>query len=252
MNIMQELLIDSMQKKKAFQGLAHTYAREGNSWMAIHSQFISDLFAVEHLLLEQGASTDDFRGVILSAITSNVIDVENARVAVENYRKILRGSLPEEIAQQWETGIAKLDYLNTIIGMVDSAPARIAKAGRVGEMSVQDYALGRRREQGEYLANANAMYEAGDMWEAINNMYNADLSGFEAWLVQRSIVLGDEDLVFCDLLWALAVAALEQLTSLPEDPAQAVFIVRSRLAWVVGPREAKDLSLSLANPSFIQ
>lgn len=251
MNIAQELLVDSKQKKSAFQGLAHEYAREGNSWMTVHAQFLSDVFTAENILLQKSLPSEQFKNSVFSQITSNLINVDNTRTAVEAYRKIMAGSLPVEIVQDWETTISSLDYLDNIVGTVDSAPVPIAKAGRIGEMSAQDYALGRRREQGEYLANANATYAAGDAWETINNMYNADLSGFEAWLVQRSIVLGDEDLVFCDLLWALAVAALEQLTSLPEDPRQAVFIVRSRLAWVVGPREAKDLSLALVNPAFM-
>lgn len=245
-----EILHHVEQKKLAYHGLAKAYARNDNGWMALHAQAMSDFLAAEKVLRSHGEPVLSFlqqaEQTILSRGHGEVLE---ARTIAEEIRKSVESLLSEELRGEWEEELLPLDYLKDNVTVSRQQIEAMKKARLQGGDAQQAVEI-LRTSQGRKIAEANIQWERGDVWKASSEAYDADLTGYEAWLIQRSIALHDTDFVQCELLWGIGCAALEQLKNLPANPTDAVFLIRSRLAWALTPQEAISLSAALKGLTF--
>lgn len=238
------LLTDAQHKAKAFSGLAHSYAKDYETWLALHAQFAADLAAAQAALLEGGLDPAGLQDVVTQSLELSQIDPVQPHLSALQARDAIARVMPDEVRNNWRERLASLDYLDNQPPATPQGIIAIA-AERLNGADIDTYLVSKRQEQDEYRHQAISAWDEGNAWGAIEGTYGADLAGFEAWLVQRSRMIGDDHLVQTELLWTLACAALEQISDMPEDYDAAVATVRSRLAWAVGPAESASLAGAL-------
>lgn len=246
-------VIDAQHKERAYRGLALHYALTvGDAWLALHAQVAADLAAAtvvgcENPTLVGPDGVPALAGALQDAsvhLDGEPGDAEHALAAVRN---VIEHALPESSRGAWRARLADIAFLSAL---PPATPDLVQDMNddRTQGMDVDDYIQMRYDEADEHMDRAGALRRDGQEWEAIQATYASDLCAFEAWLLARSVNVGDEDCVQAEMRWALAVAALEALTSLPTDVDEASFLVRSRLAWAVGPHDARDFARHLARP----
>jgi hypothetical protein len=234
-------LIDATQKELAYRGLGSQYVEQGNAWLALHAFASADLHAALRVLASNGYDAAPFLQATSEAfpsIANRFEDGMNPFQALVTSRTRMLLCLPEELRGEWHHSL----------GMADIFEGQdILSLDRLNDM-VRDHLDGRTVEEfidwayteSYRLAAAAARKRAaGDEWGAVVDSYAADLAAFEAWLFERSLSIGDTTFSQAEMRWALAVAALENISALPEDATDASFLVRSRLAWALGPVDAE-------------
>ena len=235
------LLKDAQHKSQAFSGLAHMYAKDYETWLALHAQFAADLSAAQAALLESNLDPTGLNDAVAQSLDYSQIDPVQPHLSALQARDAISRVMPDDVRNHWRERLTSLDYLDnqppaTPRGILDIS------AERLNGSDIDSYLVSKRQEQDAFRHDAITAWDEGNAWGAIEGTYGADLAGFEAWLVQRSRLIGDDNLVQTELLWTLACAALEQITDMPEDYDSAVAMVRSRLAWAVGPLESASLA----------
>lgn len=238
------MLADANHKSAAYAGLAQSYAREYETWLALHSQFAADLSAARAALLEGGLSPQGLEETVAQSLALSQIDPSQPHLSALQARDAVARVLPDENKPMWRSRLASLDYLSSLPPANPQGLLNIT-AERLNGADIESYLVGKRQEQEASREAAIESWDAGDSWGAIEGTYAADLACFEGWLVQRSRTIGDDNLVQAELIWTLACAALEQINDMPEDYDAAVAMVRSRLAWAVGPDESAALAYAL-------
>lgn len=241
------LLADSTHKSAAYAGLAKNYAKAHETWLALHCQFASDLAAAQGALIETGLDATAFADSVAASLNFSQIDPSQPHLSALQARDAISRVLPEDRRGAWRDRLFhNLAYLDSL---PPASPRGIEKISedRLKGMSIDEYLAQKRQEQDDFRNKAIEAWDNGDSWGSIEGTYGADLAGFEAWLVERSRSIGDTYLLQAELIWTLACAALEQIPQMPEDYDSAVAMVRSRLAWAVGPQESASLAAALDN-----
>lgn len=248
-----DLVTHAQQKQQAYNGLARIYSHADDTWIAVHAQIAGDLAGADALLYSHGMNVEtvqnfhrDVSFVLSGALFKSYFPMN----VIEESRRAIARCLPAEVNRaSWEEGLQILHFMD-LNPVAEHTQMEAVRERRLGDKSPEEYVVERRMEQASKIDEANHAWTDKNAWAAAEAAYSADLAGFEAWLVQRSIALGDTDLVQCELLWGLGCAALEQLESLPSDPLAAIYIIRSRLAWAAGPSEVVGLAGALDTPAF--
>lgn len=241
------LLADAQQKNAALSGLAHSYARQDESWLALHAQCAADLAAMRATLYAGGAQdTEEVDTRISQSLVFTIVDAAEPKEAAQKSRDVIASHLKEDQRIYWQNALHPIDYLARVPA-ASLQGIRAINAERFPNGDVDEFLRTRRAEQHDRRVEAVAAWDEGNVWGAIDGTYAADLAGFEAWLVQRSRTIKDTEYVQTELLWTLACAALERIPAMPEDYDAAVGLVRSRLAWSVGPLEVQSLAYALDN-----
>jgi hypothetical protein len=248
----QEKQMNAEQKAHAFHGLAKSYLKSDEVFLALHAEIASEIASLDKILYNhyEDAYVMDLKKEISYAISDIDFDSNNVEAIILNVRETIVDHLNFEVREEWNTLLPDVSFFGDSILVEVEEKLRELSESRLENNSVDKFVEYKRSCQAENLEKANNCYDSQEYWNAIECCYNADLDGFEAWLVQRSLTLGDDSLVQCELLWALACATLEQMGSLPEEPVSALNLERSRLAWVAGPEEALSLSEVLYHPKY--
>lgn len=242
---MNDLLFrqDAEHKERAYQGLARHYLSSGESWLALHAQLIADLAAanavsgynVSQNRTPDGANT--LATLLGSASTTSLGESVNPKNAVDRARKEIEKVVDTRVLRAWENRLSDPSAYEFASDATPTA-ARVLRETRLGGQSPEEFVTSRRTAAEANYQYAVQCYDAGDEWGAIEAIYGADLFNFEAWLVQRSINAGDDLLVQVELKWTLAMKAIDQMGAMPTVLNDAVRLVRSRLAWALGPVDA--------------
>jgi hypothetical protein len=235
---------DAHHKNAAYSGMAHAYAAKHETWLALHAQFAADLAAAQGALLSDGLDPHGLSEVVRSSLDASQMDPAQPYLSALQARDSISRVLPHDTVGQWRVMLAHLGHFEN---QPPASPDGIATLTRerLDGQDAQSFLVNKRQEQEECRVQAVEAWDAGDVWGAIEGTYGADLACFEAWLVRRSLLIGDDSLIHAELMWTLACAALEKIPAIPEDYDAAVALVRSRLSWTVGPQEAPSLARAL-------
>jgi hypothetical protein len=231
---------DAAQKELAYRGLGRQYVDQGNAWLALHAFAHADLYSALRLLGENNVDTTDFLSKASDAfdgIADRFADDMDPFMALITFRTRVLLCIPEDLRPQWHRSIGSARLFGDL-ETLSPAETNIMVSDHLGGRSVHDF-IDWAYTEGYRLAAAAARKRAmGDEWGAVVDTYAADLSSFEAWLFERALLVGDSTFAQAEMRWALAVSALETITALPEDAGDAAYVVRTRLAWALGPQEA--------------
>lgn len=243
----QRRATSAAQRHASYAGLAQAYAAQQEGWLALHAQAAADLAGAEAAVLRAGA--DDarlqaFRNDAHDALAAADAPLDDPVRAAQAFRDAIGSALTHAEAEPWQASLASLDALAEAGPVTEDDGPRV-RAARLETMDAGEYVAAWQAAQAQHASDAAAASAAGDPRTAIEASRLADLAGFEAWLICRSAALGDDDLTQCQLLWTLALAAIEAAGELPEDREQAEFVIRSRIAWAVGADEASSLAAAL-------
>lgn len=244
MATLDTLIKDAHHKNAAFSGMARNYAQEHETWLALHAQFAADLSAARGTLLVAGLDPHGLSDAVRASLGLSQVDPAQPHLSALQARDAISRVLPSDVATRWRSELSHLDHFE---GQPAADPTGISNITleRLNGQEIHAFLVGKRQEQEECRHQAVEAWDAGDVWGAIEGTYGADLACFEAWLVRRSMLIGDDALLQAELLWTLACAALEKIPAIPEDYDAAVATVRSRLSWAVGPQEAPSLAHAL-------
>lgn len=234
------IVMDAAHKERAYRGLARHYAETGDAWLALHAQSAADIAAAT-VAVGQAPALVSLAGELVEEglpLSGETGDAEGALIAL---REKVAACVPLHRRDTWRARLQDPSYLRTL-PMARAQELRSMAAARLAGDTPVAFVSRRLSESRDGMSEAARLRVAGESWQAVEACYDSDLAAFEAWLVARSFEVGDEDLAQVEMRWALAVAVLETLTSLPEEFRAAAEIVRSRLVWVVGPADAPDLA----------
>lgn len=209
--------------------------------MTVHAQAASDLLTAETLM--NATARTAFETVVTAGLATGYYPTLHTSETINAVREIIQAAfthpnvnLAEDRVAMWVDRVTPLGYLHDHDGPVLPAQGDAIRLRRLGDdIDALACAARRRTEQVEASRQANEALAAGDEWAAFEHMYAADLAAFEAWLLTRSALANDMYLADTELLWTLGVAAIEQISEFPTRFVPAVTMVRSRLAWTVGP-----------------
>lgn len=248
---------DALHKERSYRGLARHYGTEvTDAWLSLHAQIAADLAAMAVLVDDENTA----RWIEAEVAASITPSAENAGLpltgeagdaayALSVVRDLIQQRLPEHLQGDWRNRLAPADWLASLPAATPDR-ARDMVRDRLSGMTPEDFTAGRFSEADQYMQQANAALAAGGQdWDAVEALYASDLAAFEGWLIARSVAAGDTDFIQAEMRWALAVGALSALESLPPGFDDAASVVRSRLAWAVGPRDGLDLARHLSRPA---
>jgi hypothetical protein len=247
----QLIVADAKAKAQAYEGLAERYLRAGETFLALHAQIAADVARAVSLGTNDPmgfARGRDGHSVLeraiarTSALPWNRLPVDaNPQDTLEWLRRFISLRLPLGTVRKWRKSLAPADRF-AFAAPVDPQLATNFATLRVGQRDPYQWVNAKFRAADLYADRARALLDYGSQRQALRAWFASDLAAFEAWLVSRSLAAGDKLLVQTELRWQLAMAAIEQISSLPEGYEQARTSVRSRLAWAVGPEAAEDLA----------
>jgi hypothetical protein len=247
MNEMTQMGFEAEQKSTAYAGLARHYLNNGETWMAVHAQVASDLFAAKtacgvdpSLIVDEDGSAP-FAAFLASSPTTIFASTADSFNAVEHIRKGIESLLPEEAIEAWESRRSDISGFQAKVLGTDLLASAFVSA-RLGDLEPEDFVIARFEEAAELYADASEAELSGDLHSSIKARHQGDLAMLEGWLVQRSLDVNDAALIQTTLRWDLAMNAIDSLEELPEEPQAAARIIRSRMAWALGPEDAKKFS----------
>ena len=236
-----------------YRDLSARHAADGDARRAALAAWAADLHRVVAAMNDLGVAPDQ-RGRRLAESATAVetalvgaLATEHASVreVVEAARVALLGSLNPGLAAALEPTLESLDHLDEVAppapGLANEAVMQ-RLGGRGGEELVGDL-LG---AAADCRAVAHVMGELGDLEEQRRQSVNADLAGFEAYLVLVSAASGDATLATAELRWDLAAHRVAANGVAPADSAS----VRAAMSAVLAPAErpALDAVLGLGAP----
>ena len=248
--IERTLVADAQHKEMAYRGLAKFYALSEETWLALHSQIKADLAAATLVLKEDPTLVGHDNHSALAQRLRDEAPLLSGREgdAVEyliSFRNLFEHLIPEDTRNSWRSRLANIDFMESLpAASVDRV--KEMKAARLRGLEAETLVENLYSEADARMEQASGLLSSDNVWDAIVAAYESDLAAFEGWLISRSLLVGDENLVQVEMRWTLAVQALADLPTLPNDFTEATALVRSRLAWVVGPTDARDLSKNLA------
>ena len=237
------MVVDAKQKTRALRGLAHEYTDNDDPWLAIHAHLAADLAAVR--LVWTTATPEQWTG-FTAAAADHLAQLEFPAPpgeALALARGVLAAYLPPDVVQDW---IASLDPAAELTLQGYPHGAKILADVRLSGDTIEAFRDRKANECAVTAARVNKVMVDEEMWNAVELMYAADMAAYESWLAERAMLAGDDLLITLELRWMLTVGALSALKHMPEDFSKAVGVVRSRLAWAVGPSLATDLASRFA------
>lgn len=247
MDDMTRMGLEAAQKSTAYAGLARNYLNNGETWMAVHAQAASDLFAaktvcgVDPSLVIEDDGKAPFAEYLAAAPDSVFAATADAFNVIEYVRQGIRSILPSTDVEAWESVCSDVSgFLGKVLGSDLLASAFVS--ARLGSLAPDEFVVARFEEAAEFYSDASEAELSGDLHSAIKSRHQGDLAMLEGWLVQRSLDVNDSALIQTTLRWDLAMTAIDSLGELPEEPQSAARVIRSRMAWALGPEDAKKFS----------
>lgn len=248
LTITSDILVkDAAQKQSAYHGLSKHYATNGDGWSALHALLISDMSYTTLLLLKSEYDLENQLNEIRAEITkrntskSNLSPIKRANLI----REAIHDSLPKEIRKEWKQGLLENAFLSPLKNASPETTKNVT-AARFGGLTVEDFCRYKETQAQKALIDSRDRFADGLIWGSVTSEYEGDLAAFETWIFHNAAQTGDTSYVQAEMRWLLAVSALADLTLPDTDPEWAKFLVRSRLAWALGPVDASDFARYLS------
>jgi hypothetical protein len=242
--------IDAQHKEQAYAGLARDYVERGDAWFALHAQVLSDVFAAVEVL---NAAGYEHAGPFewLDTAVGDAVDALGSRArrperALDAFRDAIDDAMPADLALRFRNRLPDLDGLEALPAPTPDATISMVAGRLAGCNSLDEFVDMKRAAAASQWEEATRLLAAGNVRDAVMSIYGADLAAFEAWIFSAGAEPVETfTFTHAEMRWALAVAALEALPGIPDSVEEAVPLVRSRLAWSLGPREARTFAASL-------
>lgn len=167
--------------------------------------------------------------------------VEVLRAARSTMEAAFDSALAADMQSRWPD----LSYLSALDEITAEA-MEIERDTRLEGLALPQFVAQRRREADALLLEAQGCRIRNDVTGAIGAAYAGDFKSFEAYLVESAVATGDRNLLTVSIRWDLAVHAVGELTSLPDDFPAAVGLVRSTLADSLGETDGARLLKAFA------
>lgn len=236
---------DNSQKKLSYEGLAMRALEVNDPWLALHAQILSDaaqykLFMFSQLGQEVKTSTKQIEDAINKSIPSlDNLSNKSIKTIVSAFRK--------ELVQN--SGVETSELSKSFAPVDEFGKIKLTKKhlthslGKLKYDSIEPYGFinSKQEQAATYYAETIENISKNELSRATVSLYNGDVAVFESWLISQSIESGDNNYSVAAIRWALAVAALDMLESLPSNPKQAAREIRKALLWSVGPENAVSL-----------
>ncbi len=239
----QNIINDAEHKMRAYKELAHVFMSTGDTWIALHAQFLSDLASIVLLMIDSPA-VKDFNGNIslIPALEGLDLDVKtkDAKKIMETIRKTVGSLLEDDDREKWMDNLASIDYFHGKRLSTESLKAR--KESRLHGMLPRNFMESRFLEADGHAKDSLDFIKKENKFEAARTAYLSDIAVFEAWLVGSSLSCGDDDLILTELRWSLAMTSLSAPRNPSDELVKTIGDIRSRLVWAVGQNDAKDLA----------
>ena len=173
--------------------------------------------------------------------SSDSSPVEVLRAARSTVEAAFDSALAADMQSRWPD----LSYLDAVGGLTAEAVAAERDA-RLDGLPLGQFVAQRRRDADALLLEAQACRIRNDLTGAIGAAYAGDFKSFEAYLVESAVATGDRNLLTVSIRWDLAVHAVGELSSLPDDFPAAVGLVRGTLADSLGETDGARLLKAFA------
>ena len=236
---------DNSQKKLSYEGLATRALEVNDPWLALHAQILSDaatykLFMLEEFEQDFKTSTSEIENAIKNSLSSfENLSSKSIKSIVSSFRKELVSS----------SALDNSALLANMSSLDHFAKIKLAKKhieGSLGSLkynSIEPYSFINAKQDlaANYYAETIEYISKKENSRATVSLYNGDVAVFESWLISQSIEHNDTTYAVAAIRWALAVAALDMLESLPANPKRAAKEIRKALLWAVGPENAASL-----------
>lgn len=230
----------------ACAGIAQHYAAAGDSWSALHAQVLSYTATAELVLrLYSIEPTETLLKVADGIETLDLSTSDNkAQPILSAVLSIFARELPAEcVADFFSIIMSPHDLrLNTPIDVL--LHEKVIERWLDGN-TPEDFLLARRETQLNNLKQARDHIIAGETEDAILAIHNADVAAYETWIVEHALATGDKGFVRARMQWDFFVESLANLSSLPADMVESIHLVRSRMAWALGPDNARNFADSI-------
>ncbi len=238
--------LDADQKERAYQGLVKYYVNTGDAWPALHAQVTSDFCAATIVLSE--LNVDEAPNLVNLATElqedSPIVEGLTPSEVLDVYRVRIYNALPEVAQHVWRERVGTINVFGELETLSPETTLAMADARFEGR-TPEEFVSQKFGEADQHMVLAKEHHDRGAEWDAVLAAYSADLAAFEAWLFEHSIITDDTSFVVAEIRWTLAVKALEGIVELPTEVNEAMALVRSRLAWVLGPKDARELVWAL-------
>lgn len=229
----------------ACTGIAQHYAAAGDLWHAIHAQTLGYVSAADFVLRAHRYTPQPYLTAIAEAIETlptRAPDATTITLTLHHILKTIAGELPADTLD---------DFFDAIINPRDLALTDVPVTPEIHDkvinqwlngLSPQAFIKNRRETQVAHLFQAQRYAEDNDMEAAALEMHHADVAAFEAWLIEHALDTGDDTLTRARIQWDFFVESLSHIAYLPADLVESVTIVRSRMAWPLGPDNARTFA----------
>lgn len=234
--------LDADQKERAYHGLVKYYVEAGDAWPALHAQVTADFCSATIVLSEFNVDENPELSTLAVELEEDSPIIEGLTPAqvLDIYRVRVYNALPEIVQHAWVERVGTSEVFGSLEVLSPVTTLAMA-AARFDGRTPEEFISQKFGEANQHMTLAKEHHERGAEWDAVLAAYSADLAAFEAWLFEHSLATGDISFVVAEIRWTLAVKALEGIAELPTEINAAMALVRSRLAWVLGPKDAREL-----------
>lgn len=227
----------------AASGIAQHYAAAGDAWNALHAQVLSYTATAELVMrlhsLEPRETIVNIADGIEKLETASASD--SAEKLLSDVLKVFAQELPSICVADFFSVIMSPRDLDITTPIDDRLHEQVIARWLDG-MTAQQFIRNRRELQVRYLTQAKALIEAGDMENAILAIHNSDVAAFETWLIEHAVDTGDTGFTRARIQWDFFVETIANLSYLPAEMSESIKTVRSRMAWTLGPANARNFA----------
>lgn len=194
--------------------LSRDYAHAGRARLAVLAMWMSDVHALQLLLMENGLHlapdpAAELAGVgeaLSGSLSSTSADDATPQEVLTRARTAIVATFDESVHVALTRRFLPMDHLNIFDGWATLSGDQTAEQRLGGRTSSQLISQLESTAQ-DCMAVAAELVAANDTQGALHQIFQADLASFEAFLIRVAVDCGDETLVTVTLSWDLAAHA---------------------------------------------
>lgn len=241
----EEVYSDVLNRAQAYAALSVSLAGEGDIYGACLALIAADMCRVQALLWQRAlvvsTNPDGQYAAVLTAIDtglkawagSEAVPFEDCRASIVAMRASLRAAFDESV---WTMLEPRLDSIEHLAGLPlpSSDDVQERRSALLGTSVMASAGISRDAKARDHVSVAVAMAQNGRSEDAVNEVYHADLSTFEAHIIDSALAAGDDYLSSAEAVWLLGCDAVKRIPSLSPDLTLASQTIRKTLSAVVG------------------
>jgi hypothetical protein len=226
----------------ACSGIAQHYAAAGDMWQAIHAQVISYTATAEWIMKLHKIETAPIFTLIADKISYlNHEEKDTTWTVLSKITQVFATELPHQVVSDFFTATQSPHDFE--VAYITTAQLHMDIIDRwLENKSPTVFISDRIVEQTKNLTRAEEYLSEQEIEKAILKMHDADVAALEAWLIENAVETGDISFANARMRWDFFVETISNLNSLPAGLQESLNLVRSRMAWVLGPINAQKFA----------